>query len=95
MVSRAQGADSGTGGVSDSCLLLGPFFSYWVASPNLDMREYASSYCILLCQVLLISPEALLRETERQWIWEKWEISGLGGGERGEAIVGMYCMREE
>lgn len=45
MVSRAQGADSGTGGVSDSCLLLGPFFSYWVVSPNLDMREYAWSYC--------------------------------------------------
>lgn len=79
-------------------LCLHSFACLWNLFPptsSLDMREYASSYCILLCQVLLISPEALLRETERQWIWEKWEISGLGGGERGEAIVGMYCMREE
>ena len=30
-----------------------------------------------------------------EWIWGREAVWELGGVEEGEAVVGMYCMREE
>ena len=82
------------------CLLIGLFFSSWVASPSLDMRAWASSYCILLCCVQLISLGGLLfsegkyRNTGSGGEGRLWR-GGLGGGEGGEAAVRMCYIREE
>lgn len=76
------------------CLLpfypfLRPFSYYWIASPSLDMRVCAWSYCILL------GPwEACFFLGDKG----KWEKSGGGGTwkmEGGEAVVWMNYMKEE
>lgn len=87
---------SGQTPVSESggCLLpfysfLRPFSYYWIASPSLDVRVCAWSYCILL------GPwEACFFLGDKG----KWEKSGGGGTwkmEGGEAVVWMYYMKEE
>lgn len=79
---------------------MGPFFSYWVASPRLDLRVRACSYCILLCCVQLISLGGLsfffffLRETEEQWNWERGGAEvGLREREEGGCSLDLLCVR--
>lgn len=81
---------------------MGPFFSYWVASPRLDLRVRACSYCILLCCVQLISLGGLSfffffffwRETEEQWNWERGGAEvGLREREEGGCSLDLLCVR--
>ena len=49
------------------CLLLGLFFSYWVALPSLIMMAFALSYCIILFLYFVVvswRPGTFWRETE-------------------------------
>ena len=75
--------------VSDNCLLLGPFSFYWVVSPSLKVSLCAWSYCILLCNNLVVSGRSALfwGKTKQRMDREEW-------GEW-EAVVWVYCMREE
>lgn len=76
-------------GVWFSCLLLGPFFSYWVALPSLDVRVCA--WFLLSCAMFGGYP------------WETysflWGVNGDGGTRLGEkegreTTVEIYYMRE-
>lgn len=73
------------------CQLLGPFSSYWVALPSLDMRVTAWSYCILLCHVWLMSLGDLLfsgGEKRRKRICE----GGGNGRGRGKGSCGWNVL---
>lgn len=74
------------------CLLLGLYYSYWVAVSSFDMRASAKSTfifvfmfdCWLLeaCFILGNGGEQLCEQSY-------WEV------EEGDTVLGIYCIREE
>lgn len=89
---------SGSGCVSDSCLLLSLFSSYWVAFSSINMRTFALSYYISFSCVWLLSigglifSEEKLRGRGRQF-GRKRRSEGIGRN-RGWGKLWSVCMYE-
>jgi hypothetical protein len=69
------------------------FSSYWVTSPSLDLRSGTSSYCNLLCHILLISLRGLLfsfLEGNEGGVDLRERVGGVDGQ---EIAVRIECMR--
>ena len=63
-----------------------------------DRRDFALSYCILFCPVLMLSSGVLLfteEEMVEERIWEKREWTESDRIEQGETMVRMHCIRKQ
>lgn len=78
------------------CLLLGLFFSFWVASPSF-VWVCASCHFILFWHVQLKSLGGLIFSVGKtaKWISGRRKVGNLGGLKGGEAAVRLYCVKEK